>query len=280
MICPLFGAHRRCQTRPSARGARCRGRRRGRRAAPRRRHRACAARSDRRSGSIRIDGRAGPVLAARAGSAACSARSNCSGLQWPSSAQQVPPATSAPEARQALRQRRAIEHLDVAALEARLRQQRRDALRRARRVPARDRHTCMPPGWRSATSMPVCSRSIGGKPRPLARRALRPRAVGWHAEPLALHPDQAEVAARRAMRDVAFVEDDESVGRARACRTRSRRRPVRRRRSPCRIPPSSRCERPAGDCRRRRTAGWPGSARRSPDSCDRRRRCTYWHAPA
>ena len=39
-----------------------------------------------------------------------------------------------------------------------------------------DRHTCRPPGCRSATSMPVSSRSSAASARPLARRALRPRA--------------------------------------------------------------------------------------------------------
>jgi hypothetical protein len=47
---------------------------------------------------------------------------------------------------------------------------------------------------------------LRGKARPFARGSLRPPAVRRQPESFALHPDEAEVAARCAVRDVAFVE--------------------------------------------------------------------------
>ncbi len=114
-----------------------------------------------------------------------------------------------PDARQAARHRGAVEDLDRILLEARLREQprhpfgapvefaRRQAHVQAARLPQRD----VDAGFLAQQR---------GQPRPFARGRLRPSAVGRHAEALALHPDEAEVAARGAMRDVAFVEQRET----------------------------------------------------------------------
>ena len=82
------------------------------------------------------------------------------------------------------RERRRVQHVDVVALEAR-------AARAASRMRCarasssrRDRHRWTPPGWRSATSMPVAAQESRREPRPFARRALRPRAVRRHPRPL------------------------------------------------------------------------------------------------
>src|SRR5205823_3499271 len=53
-------------------------------------------------------------------------------------------------------------------------------------------------------------REVGGEARPFARRLLRPYAVGGHAEALALHPDETEVAARCAISHVTFVDNCEA----------------------------------------------------------------------
>ncbi len=47
---------------------------------------------------------------------------------------------------------------------------------------------------------------LGGKTRPGVRRAHRPARIFGHAEPLGLHPDQREVAARGAHGIVALIE--------------------------------------------------------------------------
>ncbi|KAG1242336.1 hypothetical protein G6F68_016236 [Rhizopus microsporus] len=47
---------------------------------------------------------------------------------------------------------------------------------------------------------------LRGKPRPARGRRHRPHAVARQAHALALHPHQPEVAARRAIRHIAFVQ--------------------------------------------------------------------------
>ena len=64
-------------------------------------------------------------------------------------------------------------------------------------------------GLRERDVDPRLAQQLGGEARPLGRRTLRPRAVGWQAPPLPLHPDQPEVAARGAMRVVGAVERGE-----------------------------------------------------------------------
>ncbi len=49
---------------------------------------------------------------------------------------------------------------------------------------------------------------VGGECGPLARRTARPALVPGRAKTLGLHPDQAEIAARRAVGDVALIQQD------------------------------------------------------------------------
>src|SRR5713226_10366485 len=50
----------------------------------------------------------------------------------------------------------------------------------------------------------------GGKQRPRRRRRSRPALIMRRADPLGLHPDEAEIAARGPIGNIALVEDDDS----------------------------------------------------------------------
>jgi hypothetical protein len=102
-----------------------------------------------------------------------------------------------------------VEHLHVVALEAGLGEQPLDgghphvefALREAGMDAARLGERDVDAGFLGEPRR---------KLRPASCRQLRPASVRSKAGALALDPDQPEIAARGAMRDVAFVEDDQA----------------------------------------------------------------------
>src|SRR3984893_15777741 len=53
---------------------------------------------------------------------------------------------------------------------------------------------------------PGLARQLLGESRPFIRRLPRPALVMWRSVPLALHPDEPEIAARGAERDIALIQ--------------------------------------------------------------------------
>ena len=195
------------QVRPSARAARCPVPPQGRRVRTRPRRPSYAAAKPPASRSIRCTPWSVNSEPPARATPACNARSSRSGLQSPSCAQYVPPATSGPMpgSRAATPARSSTsmpEALPCCAGPLRHPPRTRvQFLRRQAHVQA----ACLPQRDVDARLFAQQRR----KPRPLARRALRPCGVGRHAEPFALHPDEAEVAACRPVRDIALVEQRE-----------------------------------------------------------------------
>ena len=113
-----------------------------------------------------------------------------------------------PEPRKPRRESPAIEDVDGIPPEPGLRLQRSEASDTLRQLFRGEAHVDAA-GLRQCDVDPGLAQELRGEPRPLARRALRPRSVGCKAHALPLHPNQAEIAARGAMRDVAFVEQRE-----------------------------------------------------------------------
>ena len=109
---------------------------------------------------------------------------------------------------------RAVEHFCSGIGRARLIVQALEKLRARRELGLAERQMKSARPLETYIQLRLCAQ-VGGEPAPTLRCAHRPGHVLGHAEPFALHPHQRKICPRCTLGDVALVEHDNALPRAR-----------------------------------------------------------------